>query len=186
MIRVQQRVILLIATLLVSVAGWCAGVETDYDVQFEFGNLRYYQWAEPAENIEDAYSTLPKDNIKLGLEQTLDQTLVAASAEHKADLLVRYYVKDVKKLVDDRPRVGVGMGGFGGNTGGGISFSFPMGGDNLDRQAQIIIDILEPQTQRLLWRGSQIVGMSSSSAQVNERQINKAAMEILKQFPPKN
>lgn len=182
----QHRIFVFMATLLFSAAAICANVETDYDVQFEFGNMHYYRWAEQPDTIDDAYSTLPKDNIKFGLEQTLEQTLIPASAEHQADLLVRYYVKDVKKMVDDRPRVGIGMGGFGGNAGGGVSFSFPLGGDNLDRQAQIIIDFLEPKTQRLLWRGSQIVGMSSSSMQVNERQINKAAAEILKQFPPKN
>ncbi len=185
----QRRVFLFIATALLSAAAFCAGVETDYDVQFEFGNSHYYQWTEQPDNIDDAYAALPRDNIKFGLEQTLDQTLVAASAEHKPDLLVRYYVRNVEKLVDDRPRVGVGVGGGSGGynsgySGGGISFSFPLGGDNLDRQAQLIIDFLEPGSQRLLWRGSQVIGMSSSSAQMNERQLNKAAVEILKRFPP--
>jgi hypothetical protein len=188
----RRRVFLFIATALVSAAAFCAGVETDYDVEFEFGNARYYQWTEQPDHIDDAYATLQPDNLKLGLEQTLDQTLVPASAEHKADLLVRYYVRNIEKLVDDRPRVGVGMGGGsydgyhgGGNySGGGISFSFPLGGNDLDRQGQLIIDFLEPGSQRLLWRGSQVIGMSSSSMQENERQLNKAAVEILKRFPP--
>lgn len=187
----QRRVSAFIATVVLSSAAFCANVETDYDVQYEFGNSRFYQWAEQPDNIDEAYAALPKDNLKLGLELTLDQTLVAASPEHKADLLVRYYVRNVEKLVDDRPRIGVGVGGGSGGYGssyggGGISFSFPLGGDNLDRQAQLIIDFLEPGSQRLLWRGSLVTGMSSSSAQANERQLNKAAAEILKRFPPKN
>jgi hypothetical protein len=179
---------LVVAAALLSSAALCANVETDYDVQFEFGNVRYYQWAEQPENIDDAYGTLPKDNLRFGLEQTLDQTLVPASGEHRPDLLVRYYVRNVEKLVDDRPRVGVGVGGgsggFGGYSGGGISFSFPLGGESLDRQAQVIVDLLEPGTQRLLWRGSLVTGMSSGSNQVNERQFNKAVAEIMKRFPP--
>jgi hypothetical protein len=176
---------LLLSILLVSTSGHCANVETDYDVQFDFGQLHYYQWLDAADNIDEVYATLPKDNIKFGLEQNLDSQLSPATAEHKADLLVRYYVRNVKKLVDDRPQVGLGVGGFGSNTGGGISFSFPLGGDNLDRQAQLVIDFLNPENQQLLWRGSLVIGMSSNSAQVNERQINKAAAEILKQFPPR-
>lgn len=187
----QHSFYVLVAAMLASTVAWCANVETDYDVQYEFGNARYYQWAEQPDNIDEAYAALPQDNLKLGLEQTLDQTLVAANAGHKPDLLVRYYVRNVEKLVDDRPRVGIGMGGGSGGygdsySGGGISFSFPLGGDNLDRQAQLIIDFLEPGSQRLLWRGSLLTGMSSSSPQVNERQLNKAAINILKQFPPKN
>jgi hypothetical protein len=190
----RRRVFLFIATALVSAAAFCASVETDYDVDFEFGNARYYQWTEQPDHIDDAYAALAPDNLKLGLELTLEQTLVPASAEHKADLLVRYYVRNIEKLVDDRPRVGVGMGGGsydgyhggGGNySGGGISFSFPLGGNDLDRQGQLIIDFLEPGSRRLLWRGSQVIGMSSSSSQLNERQLNKAASEILKQFPPR-
>jgi hypothetical protein len=178
--------LLLIGALLFSGAAFCASVETDYDISFNFGNLRYYQWLDATDNIDEAFAGLPKDNIKLGLEQNLDSILNPANAEHKADMLVRFYIKSVKKLVDDGPRVGVGMGGFGGYTGGGISFCFPLGGGGLDQQAQIVIDFLEPTSQRLLWRGSLITGMSSSSAQVNERQVNKAAAEILKQFPPRN
>lgn len=188
------RTLLLLAAALLAVAlngtaARAADVETDYDTEFEFGKLNYYQWAEDADNIDEAYSSLPKDNIKLGLEQRLEQKMVPANADHKADALVRYYVKDVKKMVDDRPRIGIGMGGYGGDrggiSGGGVGFSFPLGGSDLDRQAQIVIDILDPHTQRLLWRGSQLVGMSSGSAQLNERQVNKAAGEILKKFPPR-
>lgn len=184
-----RRALLFATSLLLIASAFGADVETDYDVQFEFGNVHYYRWADDADRLDDAYSTLPRDNLKFGIEQTLDQALVPANADHQPDVLVRYYIKDVKKLTDDRPRVGIGMGtggGYGGGfSGGGMSFSFPLGGDNLDRQAQVIIDLLEPQTQRLLWRGSQVVGMSGSSMQVNERQVNKAAAEILKRFPPK-
>lgn len=179
-----QRFILLVG-LLIGSSAFCASVETDYDVQFDFDKLHYYQWQDASDTIDESYSTLSKDNIKLALEQHLDRVLIAAGTAHKADVLVRYYIKSVKKLVDDRPHVGIGMGSFGGNTGGGIALSFPLGGDNLDQQAQIVIDFLAPDNQQLIWRGSLITGMSSSSMQVNERQINKAAAEILKQFPPR-
>jgi len=178
--------LLLMGALLLSGTAFCANVETDYEASFNFDNLHYYQWLDAADNIDEAYGALPRDNIKFDLEQSLDTGLSPANAEHKADMLVRFYIKSVKKLVDDGPRVGVGMGGYGGNTGGGISFSFPLGGSGLDQQAQIVIDFLDPETQRLLWRGSLVTGMSSSSSQVNERQVNKAAAEILKQFPPRN
>ncbi len=177
---------LAITCLLLSSSSFCANVETDYDEQVNFSALHYYRWHDAPAAIDDAYATLPKDNIQLGLEENLDRILSPETAEHKADLLVRYYIKNIKKLVDDRPQVGIGMGGYNGNTGGGITLSFPIGGDSLDRQAQLVIDFLNPTTQQLLWRGSLVTGMSSSSMQANERQLNKAAAEILKKFPPHN
>ena len=176
--------LLLLAALAITSPLYAASVETDYDTSADFSNLNYYQWQEQSDNVDAMYSMLGRGNIEDALTASLDQHLILENAQHPADLLVLYYIRDAKQLVDDRPRVGVGIGGYDGNAGGGFSFSFPLGGDKLDKQAHVIIDFIDAKTHKLLWRGSLITGMSSTSTEINQRQVQKAAAEILKKFPP--
>lgn len=178
-----KRLLLLIALSITSPL-YAASVETDYDTSTNFSNLNYYQWQTQTDNIDATYSMLGSGNIEDAITPSIDQRLSPANEQHPTNLLVRYYIRDVKQMVDDRPRVGIGMGSMGNNVGGGFSFSFPLGGDKLDKQAQVIIDFIDAKTQKLLWRGSLITGMSSTSTEINQRQVQKAAAEILKKFPP--
>lgn len=178
-----KRLVLLTALLITSPL-YAASVETDYDTSANFSHFAYYQLQAQNDNIDTMYSMLGSGNIEDALTPSLDQRLSPANAQHPTDLLVRYYIRDVKKIVDDRPRVGIGMGSMGDNIGGGFSFSFPLGGDKLDKQAQVVIDFIDAKTQKLLWRGSLVTGMSSTSTEINQRQVQKAAAEILKKFPP--
>lgn len=178
-----KRLVLLTALLITSPL-YAASVETDYDTSANFSHFAYYQLQAQSDNIDTMYSMLGSGNIEDALTPSLDQRLSPANAQHPTDLLVRYYIRDVKKIVDDRPRVGIGMGSMGDNIGGGFSFSFPLGGDKLDKQAQVVIDFIDAKTQKLLWRGSLVTGMSSTSTEINQRQVQKAAAEILKKFPP--
>ena len=179
------RRLLLIAALFSSVQLYAASVEVDYDTNADLSQLHYYQWLNPNYGIDEKFNTLNDDAVKQALSFSLDRQMAMASDQHPADVSVRYYIKPVKKLVDDRPRVGIGMGGFGSNVGGGVSFSFPLGGNDLDQQAHVVVDFLDPKTQKLLWRGSLITGMSSTSTQVNQKQLQKATDEILNKFPPR-
>jgi hypothetical protein len=177
---------LLTIVLLCAIASVRAGaVEVDYDTSADFSRFTYYQWQEQSDNVEQMFATLGSGNIQDALTPSLDQKASAATAEHPADFLVRYYIREFKQPVDDRPRVGVGIGGGSGNVGGGFSFSFPLGANDLDKQAHVVIDFLDAKTKKLVWRGSVVTGMSSTSTEINQRQAQKAAAEILKKFPPK-
>jgi len=184
-----QRFLPLITALIFPIAAHAADVQTDYDTEKDFSQLHYYQWQSQRDNIDAAFSALSTDTAKEFLSYSLDRQMAPASEQFPADFLVRYYIKSVQKLVDDRPHVGVGVGGYNGSMssgmGGGVSFSFPLGGNDLDQNAQIIVDFLDPKTQQLLWRGSTMVGVSSKSQQANQKQLQKAFNEILKKFPPR-
>lgn len=176
--------LLLLAALTITSPLYAASVETDYDTNADFSHLNYYRWQEQSDNVDTMYSMLGNGNIEDALTPSLDQHLILANAQHPSDVLVRYYIRDAQQLVDDRPRVGIGMGSYNDNVGGGFSFSFPLGGDKLDKQAHVIIDFIDAKTHKLLWRGSLVTGMSSTSTEINQRQVQKAAAEILKKFPP--
>lgn len=176
--------LLLLTALTVTSPLYAASVETDYDTSTDFSGLNYYQWQAQTDNVDAMYSMLGSGNIEDALTPSIDQRLSPANAQHPTNLLVRYYIRDAKKIVDDRPQIGIGIGGMNNNVGGGFSFSFPLGGDKLDKQAHVVIDFIDAKTEKLLWRGSLVTGMSSTSTEINQRQVQKAAAEILKKFPP--
>lgn len=180
-----QRALITLAAFTLSIAAHAVDVQTDYDTAKDFSQLHYYEWQAQSDSIDPTFTALSADDTKNLLSYSLDRQMAQASEKFPADFLVRYYVKGVKNIVDNRPRVGVGMGGFNNSVGGGVSFSFPLGGNNLDQTAQIIIDFLDPKTQQLIWRGSLITNISSKSAQANQKPLQKAFDEILKRFPPK-
>jgi hypothetical protein len=179
-----QRALLALAAFILSFAAHAADVQTDYDTEKDFSQFHYYDWQTQTDNVDSAFNTLSADQLKDLLAYSLDRQLMQAGAQHPADFLVRYYIKQTKKAVDDRPQLGVGVGGFNDNMGGGVSFSFPLGNIDLDTPAQIIIDFLDPKTQQLVWRGSMMTSLSSKSTQANQTQLQKVFDEILKKFPP--
>ncbi len=180
----SQRLLSVLAALLLSVTAHAADVQYDYDTSRDFSGYRYYAWQEQSDIVDESFKLLSIDQLKELLGYNLDQRLESASEKSPADFLVRLYIKPMKKLVDDRPRIGLGMGGFNDGMGGGISFSFPLGGSDLDQSAQIVIDFLDPKTQQLVWRGSLVTNLSSTSVAANQKQLQKAFEAILKKFPP--
>lgn len=181
-----QRTLFMLAAFALSIAAYAADVQTDYDTEKDFSQFHYYAWQAQNDNVDTTFTALSADAAKDLLGYSLDRQMAAASEKFPADFLVRLYIKGVKKLVDDRPHVGVGMGGFNDHMGGGVSFSFPLGGNDLDQTAQIVIDFLDPKTQQLVWRGSLVTSVSSKSMQANQKQLQKAFDEILKRFPPQH
>lgn len=179
-----QRILLTLAACALSIAAHAADVQTDYNTEQDFSQLHYYEWQAQDDNIDSAFTAITADTARSLLSYSLDRQMAAASEKFPADFLVRYYIKTVKKLIDDRPHVGIGMGGFNDHMGGGVSFSFPLGGNDLDQTAQVVVDFLDPKTQQLMWRGSLVTSVSSKSTQANQKQLQKAFDAILKKFPP--
>jgi hypothetical protein len=178
-----KRTIIILAALL-AVGCQSKNVVTDYDTGADFSQLQRYQWQDEPNNIDPQFQSLLSGRVKAALEQSLAAQFTPADTTHQPDFLVRYFARPVQKVVDDRPKAGIGIGGFGGNVGGGISLSFPLGGNKFDQQAEIVVDFLSPADQKLLWRGSQVVALSSSQPEANTQQVQKAVDEILRQFPP--
>lgn len=174
-----------ITGLLLTAGCQSQDVVTDYDTGADFSTLQRFGWLpEQPDNIDKQFQPLLAGRVKTALEQSLPAQFNPSDAGHPPDFLVRYFVRPVKKLVDDRPQAGIGIGSFGGNVGGGISLNFPLGGNKFDQKAEIIIDFLAPSDKRLLWRGSQEVALSSSEPEANTQQVQKAVSEILRKFPP--
>jgi hypothetical protein len=166
-----------------------ANVKRDYDPSVDFQTLKTYAWHPQAG--KDAVQSL--DNTSLldarvrgAVESALGKKGLQPGADAPPDAWVTYHYV-VEKYADERGgvRTGVGIGGGSRGTFGGVSIGVGSGG-YVDEQETLTIDLLDPKTDKLLWRGfvRQPLERVSNPDKASLR-VNKTVEAILSKFPPK-
>ena len=61
----------------------------------------------------------------------------------------------------------------------------PLGKDKINRNVQIMIDLLDGNTKALSWRGAMVIELDDQDPKVNMDRIDRAVAEIWAEFPPK-
>ena len=171
--------------LLVALSG-CSSTDvvTDYNPRADFSRYERYTIADSS-GADKVVSPFIVDNVKESLQRQLKAGLYKqADTPTNADFLVRYYIAEAAETVDRSPRLGLGFGSFGGNFGVGTSVGVPLGKDKINRNIQIIIDLLNPDDKKLTWRGSLVIELDDRDPKVNANTIERAVTEIWSQFPP--
>ncbi len=65
------------------------------------------------------------------------------------------------------------------------SVGVPLGKDKINRNVQIMIDLLDGNTKALSWRGAMVIELDDQDPKVNMDRIDRAVAEIWAEFPPK-
>ena len=168
------------------ILGACSSTKviTDYDPGVDFSHYQHYIWSENS-GADKGISPFIIDNTKIALNKQLNAGFFgpAQHAQH-ADFIVKYYLAEASDTIDRSPRLGLGIGSFGGNFGVSSSVGVPLGKDTVNRNVQIIIDFLNASTMKLNWRGSLVIELHNSDPKANNAAIEQAVTEILAQFPP--
>lgn len=175
-------------TLLLFLAG-CSSVRVsqDYDAKAEFSGLRTFAWqydTQPPSGDIRLDNSLTNSRIRSAVEQALLSAGYAKTERAAADFLVAYQHGIQQKIKSDNFQTGVGFGFGGRGRYGGIGI-----GTGTDvrtyNECILIIDVLEPGSGRLLWRGK---GTSTVYEHVDPQKriekINEMVSKILGQFPP--
>jgi hypothetical protein len=172
----------------------CSGirVNTDYDPAVDFSALRTFAWIDPELREEprpenamptDPFTrnTLIDKRVREEVEANLKSRGYQPAAEGETpDFLLRYEL--VSRPVErDYPvfvsgGYGYGYRGYGYGTGVGYGRSVTYD------EGTLIIDVIDPATQRIAWRG---YGTSQSrDAQLDAERVQQNVTEILERFPP--
>ncbi len=181
-----MKLFALFAPLLVIALSGCSSTDvvTDYNPRADFSRYERYTIADGS-GADKAVSPFIVDNVKESLQRQLKAGLYKqADDATKPDFLVRYYIAEAAETIDRSPRLGLGFGSFGGNFGVGTSVGVPLGKDKINRNIQIIIDLLNPADKKLTWRGSLVIELDDRDPKVNANTIERAVTEIWSQFPP--
>ena len=194
---------LVLVTGLISCSGRL--VRSDYDREINFARLKTFDWK--SESEYSGSNSLAKNSLfEKRLRKAVEAELVALNLSKQAnspDFLIAYSVAVEDKVDVRSDRFGYGYGyGYGhGYRPGYYGFGYRSryygfgygsgyygnGGLNAYqyKEANLILDFIDPASNELLWRGVYIDKIDESGI-IKEDKIHEAVKHILEKFPPKN
>ncbi len=178
---------LITTTLLLLLAGCqTSNVVVDYDTTTNFSDVEQYHVVTKQDSSETQSDPLIMQRVhKALLTELSKKPLTKTDEAGAADLLVRYSVTAEVRSKEPSSGASIGFGSSGRSTGVGVGFSFPLGGDRVVKDVEIIIDFLN-QAEKLQWRGSKKLEISTDDPDKVSGSIDAAVREILSFYPPAN
>lgn len=176
-----KTALLLVGALLVSACS-TTEVKTDYNPRANFASYQHYRFSSES-GSDKGVSPFVVEQVKSALSTQLTTGLYRQRPEN-SDFIVRYYIAHAANTIDRSPRLGIGLGSFSGNFGVGTSVGVPLGKDKVNRNVQIIIDLLDGSSKALSWRGSLVIELDDQDPKVNQERVETAVAEIWSHFPP--
>ena len=168
--RKVARPVLLV--LLVTGVAIAQQVSVDYDHTADFSKYKTYAWAE-GRPVQDPFNH--QRTVEAIDAQLAAKGWTRLERNQNPDALVLYRAAATEQK---QARVW-GAGGPGWRFGGGNA----QVDVNAIQIGQLVVDILDATTQKLLWRG-RASDTASDKPEKNEKKINKAAEKLFKKFPP--
>jgi len=172
-------------TLGLAMSVGCSGVRvtTDFDPDAEFSGFKKYAWL-PDEPGQGGDPRLHNDLIDARVRSSVDRGLADRGFEKvslaSANFLVTYYLG-----LETRIDVQTVHSSFRYSRRG---WSGSVGTDTRVRQYErgtLLLDVLDPGSTRLVWRGSADSRVNSRSDPARrDQQIDAAVQSILNRFPP--
>ena len=181
----MRNVLISSICLLLLTACQSSSVTIDYDTEANFAEFQYYDWLEERSGAEEEFDPLIAERTKTAVAAELDNAAFKpASAANKANVLVRYYIATHTRNEESKSSGSIGFGSGSRGSAVGIGLSFPLGGSTTVKEAQIIVDLLSSEDQKLKWRGSNRLKISDESPEQITALINAAVAEIFSFYPP--
>ncbi len=177
---------LVVLALAIGLAGCQTyNVQTDWDASIAFDGLQRFHFVEPpviegADPFAD--NSLLRKRVRFAVETVLeDRGFRLVESPDEADFLVTYAV-----ILDDQVRVDGISSSAGGLRRRGIGVGHVYSTTNVRayQESTLILDLLDPSSEELLWRGwgTGIVGTRSRDRR--GEQMEQGVRAILEKFPP--
>lgn len=155
-------------------------IRTDYDSAADFRALRTYAWRpeRPLPSGDARFdNSLIDAQVRAAVERVLTAKGYAKEPSARPDFLVGYHA--VVKSKTDVQTIDRTYGYRG------VGFGDPRLHVRTYDEGTLLIDVVDPATMKLLWRGSATgVVREKTAPEKREQRINDAVAEILEKFPP--
>ncbi|MBW2293170.1 MAG: DUF4136 domain-containing protein [Deltaproteobacteria bacterium] len=185
MIRVQQILQVLAAGVIITALS-CSTVrvETDYDPETDFGSLQTYAWMPdpPAVSSDPLlHNSLLDSRVRSAVDRALAAKGIRKVSAEEASFLVNYYISLEHKIrVDSIPVSNYGYRGAGWR--GGLLIEARV---HQYDEGTLILDVVDPQKNELLWRGSgSTQAGKTSTPEARKKKIDEIVSKLLATFPP--
>ncbi|MFQ5754782.1 MAG: DUF4136 domain-containing protein [Acidiferrobacterales bacterium] len=188
-LRTNRRAVMLLLTALAGCS--TMQVNTDFDPAADFGILQTYNWMPGPQKVTGdprLDNEVLEKRIHTAVENQLNAQGFRKQSSRTPDFLVGYHVALEKKLAVSTMNTYYGYrAGWGWSYGVGTSAIGPESYTYEYEQGSLILDIVDGDTRRLIWRGSaQTEVNKTASPEKRQAQINEAVKKMLEQFPPKS
>ena len=123
------RPYLLYLLLILLAACSSIAVKKDYDVNFNFDNLKYYAWPKQEVNNPSVHNSLVEDRVYKAVDNQLQVKGFLRAQNGKVDFIVNYHYLARKVIERDKISAGLGIGSSMGydSVFGGIGMGIPLG-----------------------------------------------------------
>lgn len=163
--------------LLLLVGCSTVDVKQDYDPQYNFSNLKNYDWK--------SGSSSPNSLVDDRLRKAADEKLTKEGYQKKEnkDFIVSYeYIPGQIVIAPNSSNVGFGIGSAGTAAGVGFGIGPSTRRENFET---IRLNIFDSKTNKLIWQGSASEQLVSSNPEKTTKNFQKTVFAILDKFPPK-
>jgi hypothetical protein len=158
--------------------------ESQIDPNANIPQLNSYGW-QPAQNglvSTDVTQRKFDEGVRKAIETTLTHKGYSQTATDP-DLIVSYEIGEYDKKKSSSPfSVGVGMGSWGGNVGGGVGMSTPVGGSSATKENRLTIHVVSRKADKEVWVGTMTGTLAPGSSTGD---INAFVAQTLSDFPAK-
>jgi hypothetical protein len=188
----RARLPRLVAIAILAVAAGCNRyhVRTDWQPGTDFTALSTYEWLERPEGAPPrdprVDNQLFADRLREAVETELAAKGYRPADRERADFVLRWDAwVQARNDVSTYPGWGFGFGGFHGGPGfWGVGVGTDVYVDQYD-EATLVLDVLEPETQRLLWRGTSETRLrDAGTPEQRTERIRRIVHAMLERFPP--
>jgi hypothetical protein len=180
--RVSILAGLVVTTLLSGCASPPPAPQSMRDPTADFTAYGTFGWAvTPAPAGTDAPLALLDKNIRESITAEMKRRGYAESQDNP-DLKIAYETAKAEKLENNPVRVGVGIGGWGGNVGGSVGVSSPSVRNFTE--GTLVIHAIDAAKNAEVWQGS--VSGKLTKGSVDASAVRYAVSTAMRDFPARN
>ena len=182
--------VIALAAIALPLAACSSGptVQSDFDPSFNFSQLNTYSWAVRTDAGKDpaVYNNIIETRVKEAVNQAL-QAKGFREASSDPSFLVAWHgaINQQHSVQTVGTSYGYGWGWYGGWGGPGMSTSTTY--VNTWDEGTLIIDIVDPKENKLVWRGAAQgeVNKNQNDPETAQKNLNSAVDKMMATFPPK-
>lgn len=170
-----------IALITITGLSGCASVDTDYDPNYNFSNIKTFALI-PSEALTSTdprvSSTLINSRISDALKKQLEQKGYVYSADN-ADIKVTYHISISKGFDAETYNVGLGYNSYRW----GVGYNTTTRVHEYDN-ADFMIDLVKPDNKTLVWRASDSARIfENRTPEKRQKVIEKSIAKMLSAIP---
>ena len=152
--------------------------ESQSDPSVNLAAYRSYTWQAPTGANADAPITLADTHIRTAISNELGRRGYVEVAENP-DFRVGYETIAYEKVKSNPFRIGVGMGSWGGNTGGSVGVG-TSGVDSYE-EGRLVIRVYDAKLNKEVWLGTTTGRLPDNGP--DEKSIAKSVALTIQDFP---